>query len=257
VIIPGSKRVSMRAGVICRANSSYVSAGGAGPAGSSLMTFFTIVTLKRVQTTVGAFFFSRYSGSGWLIYEPAAAIQFYATNSTPTDVVTPSFTITQSMVGIPLILLARYNGVPNPGNIEGWINGVSTGITTLGTGYTAPPGAAPTAIGSNSTAGGNPFFYTHACGMLNTYDVAASYNTAFGTGGAGLTAQWMEDLQQGRYLTDPTGGALGANLWYWDAKDAVVGAATKTWIDRGPNAVSIPRAGTVASPHGSSVRMVF
>jgi hypothetical protein len=83
--------------------------------------------------------------------------------------------------------------------------------------------------------------------MLDTYDVVASYNTSFGVGGAGLTAQWQEDLQQGRYLTCPVnGGVWPVTSEYWSARDAVAGGGGKaTWVDRSANAFVASRTGAL------------
>lgn len=248
----------MRAGVsdFKQAANYYSTAAPGGLAGSSLMTFFVVFTLKRYPNSGTNCLFSRTLGGVGYYIQLGGTLVATATNSTPGAVVTPAILTTTLAFNRPYIFIVRYNGVPNPGNIEGWLAGVSTGTTTLGTGYT-PDAAAQTTIGGY-WVGQQPAVETiiHECGMLDTYDVVASYNTSFGVGGAGLNAQWSEDLQQGRYLTCPNnGGVWGASSEYWSARDAIVGPATKaTWLDRSTNAFSAARTGAM---QGSSVRMVF
>jgi hypothetical protein len=244
MLIPYDKRVAPISAINPSANNNYATANPGGPAGSSLMTFFAVITMKRTITAGADVIFQRRVGAaGWMIYmNNSNQLFFYAANATPAFVATPAAIVPN---GIPLILIGRYNGVPNPGNIEGWINGVSTGITTLGTGYTVA--VSNTCIGCNSSSAAEAANdqLIHEVGMLDTYDAQASYNTAFGTGVAGLTAQWQEDLQQGRYLTDPTGSNWGANTAYWSARDALlgVGAPKLAWLDRSTNLYSMARTG--------------
>lgn len=202
----------------------FATANPGGPAGSSVMTFFCVITCLKNEVVGYQVPFNRYIGTaaGWSVWRQTSTGVIYASvvNSTPDYVITPLGA--PPTLHTPLLFIVTYNN----GRIEGWINGVSTGATTLGTGYTAAAG--PTVIGTSGTGGrAYPCRYTtiHEAGMLDGVDLSASI--------AAVNAQWTEDLQQGRYLTWPR-AAVANSDWYWSARDAVlgVGGCAPTWTDR-------------------------
>ncbi len=247
-VSPSDKRVAQRIGMRCREGSAYISASPTGPTGSSLMTIAVVLSAVKASA-INEYVFNHDNGnvSGWIVNISSGTIGAVVKNSTPASVVSPYIALP---VGRPSVFIARYNGVPNPNFLEVWLDGVSGGVTQLGTGFT--PQVCGTAIGCHTTS----ILYAantaiHECMFLDTYDVVASYPG----GVAALTQQWQEDLQQGRYLTDPSAGALGANFWYWSARDSQQGLyGAATWVDRGPNAVSAVRAG---SPQLAGLPMRF
>lgn len=235
MIIPSDKRIASRASVGgFRSGSYYAGANPSGPTGSNLMTFFCVFQPERLPTGTQVLFGrSTLAADGWLFWSSGTSLFTSVRNGVGafvnnTLVIAPPF--------VPTVLIARYNN----GTLETWANALTSGASTSGTGYTSV--ATRTTIGVRDNLLQEAIDYTvFAAGMLDTFDVAATIATVNG--------QWQEDLQQGRYLTDPSAGALGANLWYWDARNA--GA---TWIDRGPNAVSLARTG---APQLGCSRMVF
>ncbi len=254
MIVGANRRVCEVAGIFCRSGptqSGYKTAAPGGPAGSSLMTFAAVVEVVGLASNVESnYVFNRDAGGspGWgiSIAQTTGIAAFYAGNSTPATVAitTPALPTKQIV-----ILIARYNGVPNPGNIQGSYNGVTVGPTSLGTGFSAA--AVATMIGTRTTAVTHNCDYVrvYECVHLDAYDVVATYNTSYGTGFAGLYAKWAEDLQGGRYLSPPhASGLWTANDHYWSARDVVQGSGTKTtWTDRGPNAVAMTKAGVPQS----------
>lgn len=254
MLIPGNKRVSENAAIICRGGptqTGFKSASPGGPAGSSLMTFACVMTYRGPALPGNQYIFSRTSGglSGWMFFLTADTIVTICANSTPAfvQVTGPALVLNQ-----PTIVVARYNN----GSLQVFSNGVSVGTATLGTGFTLSGVATMVGTLLASSAYNANAVRVSECFMLDGYDVVASYNTSYGTGAAGLYAQWAEDLQQGRYLTCPrNAGVLGASDWYWSARDVVSGPTTKTtWTDRGLNAVALTKSG---SPQGCSVTTRF
>ena len=237
-------RVSEIAGVTgFGKGANFKTASPGGPAGSSLMTFFCVATLLRASAGTD-YLFQRFmvggAADGWGILYEGNTIRVFAANATPAEV-SASRAVSVSMHKTPLIIVARYNGVPNPGNIQGWVNGVSTGVTPLGTGYSSA--ANFTAVGiDGAQIRFSPNIIIHEAGMLDGYDCAATIAT--------LNAQWTEDLQQGRPLTWPRAAVAGSD-WYWSARDAALGlgGCVPTWTDR-YSGVAMTRTGT---PQSASV----
>ncbi len=231
-------RVAQLAGVRVRPGNAYAGANPSGPAGSATMTFAAVISLKRTWLGGAGQVFGRRTGTGgWMIYvNNSNVLTFYACNATPAFVITPATVIGPNLT--PLVLIARYAQVAGVATLEGWYNGVSTGATALGAGYAAA--AAATCVGCFASTTAEPATHAdiHECVMLDGYDVVASYSTALGTGAAGLTAQWRQDLAQGRYLTDPTGSNWGASTANWSARNAALGlgGCVPSWIDRSTNA---------------------
>ncbi len=154
--------------------------------------------------------------------------------------------ITTTLTAYPLrcsvIVVARYGG----GFLTQWINGVA-GANVAGVGFTAASVATMVGTQGNSAAGNARNSRISECVMLDTYDAQASYsNPLYGTGVAGLTNQWAEQLQQGQYLTPPS-GVWGANDAYFSSRDVVQGIGTKTtWTDRSSNLYAATKTGAVA-----------
>lgn len=245
MIIPYDKRVSPIPAVtgFKLTTDYYRTATPDGLPGSSLMTFFAVATYKRYFNFTDCLF-SRGDGSlGFYIQSTGNGLRILVANGAGVTVISNDFVIS-GMVNIPLVIIARYSN----GTIQFWVNGVSVAAITTGVGYT--PAVAATNIGGYAVGlQAATDWIVHEAGVLDTYDVVASYNTAFGTSAPGLTAQWQEDLQQGRYLTCPNnGGVWGATSEYWSARDALLGGTgvtRATWLDRSTNAFSMSRFGTI------------
>lgn len=237
MIIAADKRVRSRMGVGgFRATNYYTTANPGGPAGSSLMTFFAVFQCSSNALAAYEYIFTHYNTSvaGWAIGRniTTGTLYGFAVNSTPALVVTPYAT---PPLNTPLVYIVTYNS----GTIAAWLNGVSLGSTVLGAGYTSVVTA--TSIGHEATTPTYPAKTTRVleAGMLDGVDLTASVPA--------LSAQWQEDLQQGRYLTWPR--TMTASDWYWSATDIVGAGGTcgPTWTDRGPNAVPMTRTGAPQS----------
>lgn len=224
-----------------RGTGSYATANPGGPAGSALMTFFAVFMAQRLPGTATTFenIFGRNNAgpAGWGIYfSTTNLLRFSAANATPAAVNVNTSVVLQT----PMVAIARYTN----GTLDAWVNGVLVGTTTLGAGYTAHANA--TFIG-NFQGGVDPArnCTIAECGMLNGFDIAATVATT--------TAQWQEDLQQGRDLTWPQ-TPDAQNDWYWSARDAVLGRdARATWTDRIQGAI-MTRTG---APQGGQIMPRF
>ncbi len=227
-------RVAQLVGFSCPTRTAvggFSTSSPGGPSGSGTMSFFVVATARRVSANAG-YLIARYSGSttGWAIYYQTTNIWVLGCNSTPAL----NQTSTPYSVGVPLVIFGQYtNGV-----IRLYLNGVLMNMASLGAGYTAA--AAATTVGRLASAVHNSNdFIIHEAGMLDTFDV--------GPTAAAVSAQWMQDLEQGRYLTCPTnGGVWGANQAYWSSRDITLGSAGcgSTWLDRSTNLYSMARSGS-------------
>lgn len=231
IVAPDKRVVPVAAIAGFRTGVDYATANPGGPAGSATMSFFFIGTFKRLPANGTKFVFLRTvapGSTGWYIFLANQTLSAVACNSTPAAVQSPGYAITAADIGRQMIVIARYLN----GTIQLWVDGVSIGTTTLGTGYTSA--AAATRIGSRADGFPETTLVMSECGVLDNYDIAATV--------VARTAQWQEDLQHGRYLTWPR--AMTADDWYWSARDAVTGIGGKvSWLDRGPNATSMARTG--------------
>ncbi len=244
--IPADKRVAQRIGMnAMRGSNCYIGASPSGPQGSATMMFGVVFTPKRSSVTLANYLFNCRTGggnTGWMILYSSTGIQAVVANAVPNAFVSGPQVLLPS--GLPAIVIAQYLG--STGTISFWVNGVASVPVSSGTGY-QPPVGAPTCIGSRTSAGTNPCpdVIIHECFHLNAYDVTATV--------AALTLQWQINLQGGQYLDWPR--AMTADDHYWSARDAQAGLhGAATWVDRGPNAVSLPRTG---APQMASYPMVF
>lgn len=231
MITPDDERVvpmaALNLGPTGNSGRAYVGATPSGPPGSATFTMFCIMNVVRQISVAGDIqqIFSKNvfsgAGGGWLNYYQNGSIVSIVTNSTPAGVIVSANLVTLGLIGQPLIYVASYVN----GTLTAWINGSQTGTMTLGAGYTG--NAIATGIGCRPSAPATnnllDIDVAH-CGFLNGYDAAATV--------AAFTAQWQEDLQQGRDLTWPR-AAVANSDWLWDPRDVCAGPATRaTWTDR-------------------------
>lgn len=248
-----------------RAANCYASANGVGPVGSTTMTIVCVYTnLHYIHTeplAAGASegIFSRNNAgatTGWMFrqVDNSALAQFYVLNGAAAGCTVTAVTYSPAtmLVGVPCIAVLSLSA----NLLTARSNFSTVDATAACVGYTPPGAGDPTRIGlwtSSSACVNCPIM---DCAMFDTYAGTGFTSATYGNGLAGLIALWSEDLQQGRYLTKPQGGALGANDWYWSARD-IVGANGSTgpvWTDRGPNATPMARAGAV---QGASIMPRF
>ena len=240
IVTPDKRIVPVPAMNAFRTGNEYQTAVPGGPAGSSLMTFFCVFTPRKPVSTQILFCRSSALTLGWFVYISGTTLRFGATNSTPAALEAGTFAIDASMVDRPIIGMGTYNN----GTMTVWVNGVAAGSATLGVGYT--PNAVATAIGVRS-AGALPAIDCKIaeCGMLDGFDAGATFAT--------INSQWMEDLQQGRYLTWPRAAVVNSD-WYWSARDAIAGlSGTLTWTDR----FSASVANSIGLPQSSQMLARF
>lgn len=206
--------------------------GGAagGPAGSASMTFFCIVYPYKTLDSTFRMFFSRSNATnaGWSLATTGGNIQAFVYNSTPAILQATSTGGWFEGEKVPYLFLASYQN----GTLTFWANGLLRATTVLGAGFTAYAG--PTTLGArSSTTGSNALGEMLSdCGFLDTYDPTTFVSALYGNGVAGLSAMWLADLREGRYLTWPRAGVANQD-WYWAARDVVTGTSAKfSWVDR-------------------------
>jgi len=220
IIVPSGKRVVPRVAINGRSNNNYRTANPGGAAGSSTMSFYAVCEILRDPGSTLEYIFARNTGvnSGWRIYLQNSLIVADVANSTPA-LVTASIS-NANFIRVPLIILVTYvNGV-----ITMWINGIQQSTATLGAGFTSVSNA--TSIGCRSDGGSNnPLTdaYVAEVGMFQGTDLTAT--------ALAQSQTWMEDLQQGRYLTAPS--AVVNSDFMWSARDAIAGNYGKvSFVDR-------------------------
>lgn len=236
VLVPGVE--GFRASPASYYGTAAPAGAAGGPAGSSSMTFFALMYQAQIITASATLFgrTNRANGGWEILCTSAGLISVRAFNSTPANVAvtTPGSMLTFDGVPAPYLIVVSYQN----GTISGWINGTSMGAPiTLGAGYT--PYAGPTTVGVRSSVASE--YWTSGpvsdCGMLDAYDAGAYVDPVFGNGGPGLSARWLADLREGRYLTWPRAGAVNSD-WYWAGRDVVAGLGTlPTWTDRYTGAI--------------------
>lgn len=250
MLIPPDKRVSQRAGVrgFRAANPYYFSALNAGPPGSATMTLVCVWTPLRTNPVQGCLFTRALMSvaKGFYMNLGAGGIMVNGLgNGAFTNVSHPA--LATSDFGTPVIWVLSLAGGAASTRTNKTV-GADLGFACVG--YVPADNTTYTMIG-NSNALSIPAIHSmiHDCAMFDTYAGTGFVSAVYGNGLAGLIALWSEDLQQGRYLTKPQGGALGANDWYWSARDAAcgIGQARTTWVDRGTNACPLTMSGTLQS----------
>lgn len=223
--------------------------GGAasGPAGNATMTFFCLYWPRdEGPTTRQLFGRGNFVNAGWgILVNSAGNLSVLVYNSTPAAVqVTATGLAAVEGTRSPYLVIASYQD----GVLTFWVNGTQIGTATLGTGFTSFAG--PTMIGARSSGAigtANKEMLSDS-GMLYTFDPTTFVNAVYGNGIAGLTAMWLDDLRNGRYLTWPRAAVLNSD-WYWAARDTVTGLSVSlSWMDR-HSATPMLRFGT---PQGAS-----
>ncbi len=251
MLVPANKRVCEVPAIYCPTTvtqAGYKTAAPGGPAGSALFTFAcAFETFTPGISSSYNNLWNRWNGAnaGWWMRCVSTA-----TNTTPVLVECGAHNgaggfVSTTLAAYPLKQMVIVIGRWNSGAMSQWVNGVFTSTISSGAGFSAFAGA--TMIGCNVTAAANNARNSRIgeCVFLDTYDVATYNNPLYGTGAAGLYAQWAEQLQQGQYLTPPS-GVWGANDAYWSSRDVVQGVSTETtWLDRSTNLYSMARTGTV------------
>ncbi len=259
MITPGSKRVCQRAGVRNLRLASFYSVTG-GPVGSATMMYGVVFTLLKAGN---AQYWSGTNTSagvgGWSISLGTGAFNVVAVNGAGTVIshqsIAGAFDVAANF-GRTWILIGQLVGGSITSSLS---NTVAAGATAV-VGYTPKPAGQKVRVGVDDATAFPastvlPSYALHDAFLFDTYDGTGFVSATFGNGLAGINAMWQEDVQQGRYLTRPAGGAYTANDTYFCAKDVVTGIGTKnTWTDRGGNALVLTKGGTL-SPQGAALPM--
>ncbi len=222
-VTPGDKRVCQRAAVGEFTNGAYRSANAAdGPPGSAVFT--TAVCLYLRRDIAGAdYLFAKGVSTGWSWTTGNSLLLISTYNSTPANV--NSRVTTTPYVGGWLLCIATYVN----GTTTLWANGVQVDTDSLGAGYT--PQVLNVSIGCRGDSYTAQVFDAGDLAegvFMDAYDANATYPG----GVAALSQQWMEDMQQNRYLTPPRVPVIGSD-YNWSARDAVSGpGCIASWLDR-------------------------
>jgi hypothetical protein len=133
------------------------------------------------------------------------------------------------------------------GNLIGCLNTTQSATTAM-VGYTVKPAGQRVCVGNeDSTTSPCTIARVGEAFMLQGYDGTGFTSSVFGNGLAGIASMWMEDLQQGRYLTWPR-TAVANSDWNWSARDIVAanGSINPSWTDRYSGTI-LTRTGTLAA----------
>lgn len=202
---------------------------GSGPDGAASMTFFCVIHPLVPFTSAQNHYFNRsdHFSAGWGVYSVVGTLRIFVYN--PSLVQVTIFGEYRES-SFPSLLICSYQN----GTLSVWLNGVLSGSTSSGSGFS--PFNGPVCVGTRSTGYAgytilDPTIVSD-CGMLYNYDPTSFVSPIFGSGAEGLNEQWWDDFRQGRYLTWPRTPTPGQD-WHWSALDCVRGQTTENfWVDR-------------------------